>query len=206
MTQRPFPKLVCGAACVALAFSQINCGVEIKEIPLLKPFRYVRFKALDEVTLAVSDDSMVSDLCNLDVFAGLKPDLTKEEAEVLLGSSSGSRLERAGDDEVHLFPREDGVIEIVRQRVASSDGTSSSYRWIVRFAPLDTKIENFLDARVVNLLRVAEFSEEFSFLIFNSATYVQLDVEDSNVKRIWWLHDEVAAPNRNRMPNRVPGR
>ncbi len=190
-----------GAICVALALLQAACGGEIRDIPLLKPFDSLSSYSSDEVSLEVSDDFKVSDFCNLDVFAGLKPGLTKEEAEAFLGPSSGSRLERQSADEVYLFPREDGVVEIVRQRVASSDGTSSSHRWFVRFSPVNTEIEHHLDSGVENLLRVAEFAGEYSVKLFNQSTAVKFEIKNSKVERVWWLRDEPVE-----LPESVPGK
>lgn len=193
MNRKPSVALAQCGICVVLVLLPVACGGDStpRKIPLLEPFQYLRIHSHREVSLALTKDSEVSDFCNLDAFAGLKPGLTKKEAEALLGPSTGTRRERQDLNEVYLFPREGGVIEIVRQRAASSDGKESFFRWFVRFAPADPEIEHHLVPSVVNLLRVAEVSSDYSVQIFNESASVELDIQSSRVQRIWWLHDGV---------------
>ena len=144
----------------------------------------------DEVMLEISETSNVSDFCHFDIFTGLKPGLTKQEAEVILGStSSETYFERQGWDKVYRFPRENGVVEIIHQKSASSDGEEYFYRWFLRFKPADSRIESHISSQVIEILQAAEIPVDYSVKIFNDSASVKFIVKDSRIEEIWWLHD-----------------
>lgn len=117
---------------------------------------------------------------------GIRPGMTAEEAESLLGAPDYVATEANGRDEVFGYRSSAGAVEIVKQHV-SSEGSEVD-RWFVRSQP--EHCMELIDPRIVRQLRDLEnFPRAMRLLVGPTQTgLVSIDFEDEeSCSKIWWL-------------------
>ncbi len=159
-------------------------------IALQSPLHKIRFHGISEVFLTIMDDAELGDVCNLELFAGLRTGMTSPEVAEILGPRQQSSKERSGRDDVSSFPREGGYLDVVRQHVYDSEGDDAGYRWFLRARPTDRRLETHLAAEVLDAISTLGATGSYSLVIENAYSTTRVVIDGFEVTSILLLADE----------------
>jgi len=176
------------AAFSLLFVGVLSCSGEWVTVDATPPLDRIILSPSGEAAVYARPEVELQDLVSIRPFLemGLRPGMTAEEAEALLGSPDYVATERNGQDEVFGYESPSGAFEIVKQHV-SSEGSEVD-RWFVRFQPRHCM--ELINPRILRQLRDLEpFPRAMRLLVGPDQTgVVSIYFEDErSCSKIWWL-------------------
>lgn len=176
------------AALSLLVLGVLSCRGDWVTVDGSAPLDRIILSPSGEAAVHAQPDVELQELVSIEPFlkTGLRPGMTAEEAESLLGAPDYVTTENNGQDEVFGYRSSAGAVEIVKQHV-SSEGSEVD-RWFVRFQP--EHCMELIDPRILWQLRDLErFPRAMRLLVGPAQTgLVSVDFEDEeSCSRIWWL-------------------
>jgi hypothetical protein len=150
---------------------------------LQPPLQDLRFHSKREVFVHSAPHVGLADLCDLSMFGGLWPGMTAQEARAILGSPERVYQEHKGLNTVFAFPRERGIIEVLKQRVESEG--FEGFNWYLRWRPQGRSHKVGLDSAILEL--IPELPGHVTINILSSDGVMTVEVEDGDVTSVLWL-------------------
>jgi hypothetical protein len=168
-----------------VSFGPLACfnGDLPAERELSHPLRSLRFHSKDEVFVGAAPNVSLSRLVGLSAFDGLRPGITAEEAQAIVGPPQRVYQQYGGRDTVYAFPRQAGVVEIFKQAV-DSEGFEG-FRWFLRWRPVDRNPRSHLSSELLAVL--PDLAVITSLHIDSEDGKVTVELDDGLVSAILWL-------------------
>jgi hypothetical protein len=166
----------------------LSCSGDWVTVDASAPLDRIILSPSGEAAVHARPEEELQELISIKPFLemGLRPGMTGEEAEELLGPPDYVATERNGQDEVFGYRSPTGAFEVVKQHV-SSEGSEVD-RWFVRFQPV--RCMDLIDPRVVEQLQDLDpFPRSMRLLVGPEQTgVVSIYFEgETSCSKIWWL-------------------
>jgi hypothetical protein len=176
------------AALSLISIGVLSCSGEWVTVAANAPLDQIVLSPSGEASVHARPEVGLQELVFIRPFleAGLRPGMTAEEAEAVLGAPDYIATERNGQDEVFGYESSAGAFEIVKQSV-SSEGSEVD-RWFLRHQPQDCM--RMINPLILQQLRALErFPRQMRLLVGpDQIGLVSIEFEDEqSCSRIWWL-------------------
>lgn len=183
---------------VAAVLAAGSCSRDIyRSQALASPFQSLLVYGLDssgkrtsdsvEAFLEVHNDFDVGGLLSLESFGDLRPGFTSKDVEEILGPSVWVYMMNNNRDEIHVFEKSEGLLEVVMQKVYASDGSDYETRRFLKWRPHDRSMASHLSPKLLDFLTTFDFGTDYSVSVWNEQKRVRVDVIKSEIEAVVYL-------------------